>query len=183
MDSKASQTGSDSLEAPITQWEDGTVRLKTNLRHYKTRFQLKRCRFNVGGNGRDADGRHSPAGPLLPCEDPASSQSVSGCHSCGSYRETPGPDGKQTHPSASGDRRGARRLQKDGAYRAELDASDAVAQLVQGRRPAHDTHHIRNDQQDPAGDTRFSRQPDLEESSRRPSEESDMFVSGGAARV
>lgn len=42
---------------------------------------------------------------------------------------------------------------KSEGYRAELDASDAVAQLVKRRRPAHDAHHIGNDQQNPSSDT------------------------------
>lgn len=48
-------------------------------------------------------------------------------------------------------------------YRAELDASDAVTQLVQRRRPTHDAHDVGNHQQDPACDTRFSRQTDLKQ--------------------
>lgn len=55
----------------------------------------------------------------------------------------------------------------ENSHRAELNASDAVAQLVQGRRPAHDAHHVGHDQQDPAGDARFSRQTDLEQTNRR----------------
>ena len=46
-------------------------------------------------------------------------------------------------------------------HRAELDASDAVAQLVQRRRPTHDAHHVWNDQQDSSSDAGFSRQTDL----------------------
>lgn len=50
-----------------------------------------------------------------------------------------------------------------GLYRAELDASDAVAQLVQRRRPAHDAHHVGHHQQDAAGHARLGREAHLEE--------------------
>lgn len=53
-----------------------------------------------------------------------------------------------------------------GVYRAELDAPHAVAQLVERRRPAHDAHHVRNDQQNAAGDTGLSRQPHLKRDGR-----------------
>lgn len=52
---------------------------------------------------------------------------------------------------------------RSGIYCAELDASDTVAQLVKWRGPAHDAHHIGNNQQNPASDTGFSRKTDLEE--------------------
>lgn len=52
---------------------------------------------------------------------------------------------------------------RSGVYCAELDASDTVAQLVKWRGPAHDAHHIGNNQQNPASDAGFSRKPDLEE--------------------
>lgn len=64
----------------------------------------------------------------------------------------------------------------EGGYRAELDASDAVAQLVQWGRPAHDAHHVGDHQQNPAGDTGLSRQTDLEQT-RRQSEESNVSMS------
>ena len=48
-------------------------------------------------------------------------------------------------------------------YRAELDASDAVAQLVERRRPAHDAHHIGNNQQDPPRYSRLGWQTDLQQ--------------------
>lgn len=48
-------------------------------------------------------------------------------------------------------------------YRAELDSSHTVSQFVQRRRPAHDAHHIGNNQQNSSGNSRFSRQTHLEQ--------------------
>lgn len=52
-------------------------------------------------------------------------------------------------------------------YRAELDASDAVAQLVERRRPAHDAHHVGNNQQNPTGHSRLSRQTHLKHKKKK----------------
>jgi len=50
---------------------------------------------------------------------------------------------------------------RSGGHRAELDASDAVAQLVERRRPTHDAHHVGDHQQDPTGDARLGRKTHL----------------------
>ncbi len=63
-------------------------------------------RARLAGNGRG----HSPAGPLLLCEDHASWRSASGCHSCGSWTRTPDPTAgeKATGVSLRGQRLKAR---------------------------------------------------------------------------
>lgn len=52
------------------------------------------------------------------------------------------------------------------SYRAELDAPDTVAQLVQRGRPAHDAHHVGHHQQDASGHARLGREAHLEKAER-----------------
>lgn len=69
-------------------------------------------------------------------------------------------------------------------YQAKLYSSDRVAQLVQWRRPAHNTHHVGNNQQDPTCDSRLGWQTDLQQGKQTSYiTEDQLFLSAEPARL
>lgn len=145
------------------------VRFQAKYKSEQVRRKNLRGQRDGGEVGWRSRNEVWPSGRLPPVVDPVFSQSVSDYHSCGSYTEKPGPEKRKPQFFFTvltiryflwiKLRTGSR----SGVYCAELDASDTVAQLVKWRGPAHDAHHIGNNQQNPASDARFSRKPDLGE--------------------